>query len=306
MGALPAIERAVGFLVRRQLPHGEFATFQHFDPRLLDAGAFDSSPFVTTFVLHALDFVSGPAVDGLRDKAKAFLRQEMEAPGVWRYWSSRNDKRIDPDVDDTSCASFALRGDEGLNGNVPALLANRHESGLFLTWLRPPTRNNDLDAVVNANVLLYLGERPETLAARDLVIEEILQGRDTRASSYYVHPLSLHHAVARAYEHGVKGFAVCRDAAVARCRQALADDAGPMTLAMALCTLLAHGVAPGPDEHRAVDALLAMQSSEGGWEREAFYAGPEPPTPHAVYWGSEELTTALCLEALARMEGRGP
>ena len=304
MRTRPAIERAVDFLARRQLAHGEFASALHFDARLRDAGTFDSSPFVTTFVLHALDFVSGPTVEVLREKARTFLREEQEAPGVWRYWSSRNGKPIDPDVDDTACASFALRGDPGLERNVAALLANRHASGLFLTWLRPLTANNDLDAVVNANVLLYLGERPETLAARDRVIEEILEGRDDRASTYYVQPLALHHAVARAFEHGVRGFGVCRDAAVARSRQALAAEGGSLSLAMALCTLLAHGVEAGPEEHRAVETLLARQTSEGGWEREAFYAGPEPPTPHAVFWGSEELTTALCLEALARVEGR--
>jgi len=53
----------------------------------------------------------------------------------------------------------------------------------------------------------------------------------------------------------------------------------------------------------ALDLLLESQRSDGSWRRQAYYTGPEPPTPHSAWFGSEALTTCLCLEALARWAG---
>ena len=52
--------------------------------------------------------------------------------------------------------------------------------------------------------------------------------------------------------------------------------------------------------------LVARQQEDGGWRRLAYYQGPAPPTPTAYYFGSRELTTALCLEALARCRRASP
>jgi hypothetical protein len=286
----------VDFLAGRQLAHGEFACFRHPDPSLAGEGVLDSSPFVTTFVLHALELVSHPAKESMRGRAFAFLEAEREPPGVWRYWTSRQGSVIDHDLDDTACASFALR-DRSKQDNLEVILANRHESGLFKTWLRPPDADNDVDGVVNANVLLYLGERPETTAARDIVTAAINDGREQAASVYYVEPAALYHAVARAHAHGVTGFVRCRDAVADKLGGAGED---PLASALSLCALADFAIDRPAERRRRLEALLARQSADGSWPRAAFYAGPEPPAPHAVWWGSEELTTSLCIAALAR------
>ena len=36
------------------------------------------------------------------------------------------------------------------------------------------------------------------------------------------------------------------------------------------------------------------------WRAVAYYAGPPPPESHRAWFGSQELTTGLCAEALAR------
>jgi hypothetical protein len=51
--------------------------------------------------------------------------------------------------------------------------------------------------------------------------------------------------------------------------------------------------------HRAIGALLRSQRTDGSWERHAFYGGP------VEFWGSDELTTALALEALVRYRSAG-
>ena len=51
---------------------------------------------------------------------------------------------------------------------------------------------------------------------------------------------------------------------------------------------------------RQIELILAVQYDDGSWPRVAFYSGPRPPLPRSVWFGSEDLTSALCLEALAR------
>jgi hypothetical protein len=295
-----ALDRAVVFLAERQLPYGEIPIDRFGDAALAGEARRDSSPFATSIAVLALDLVAEHRlVPELRRRAQAFLLEEREAPGVWRYWSSRNGAPIDPDLDDTCCASFALAGNAARRGdNVTTILGNRHPSGLFKTWLRDPERNNDVDGVVNANVLLCLGERPETTAARDIVSAAINADREAQSTCYYLDPLALYHAVARAYAHGIRGFESCKQSVLTKI------DASPVALsalsaALRVSTRLCFG-ADSRSTDRDVAYLLACQSAEGGFAREAFYSGPEPPAARSVWWGSEELTTALSLEALAR------
>jgi hypothetical protein len=51
---------------------------------------------------------------------------------------------------------------------------------------------------------------------------------------------------------------------------------------------------------KGVEFLLDAQTGTGMWKKRAFYAGPQYPSPHSVWFGAEALTTALCLEALLR------
>jgi len=65
---------------------------------------------------------------------------------------------------------------------------------------------------------------------------------------------------------------------------------------LGICTLLDLGW-----EEEGLEAfvqyVLNAQSSKGFWERRIlYYGGPKK----LIGWGSEELTTAFCLEALAR------
>lgn len=65
--------------------------------------------------------------------------------------------------------------------------------------------------------------------------------------------------------------------------------------AMAIVRLL-NSKYEGLELHRAVINLLKAQNKAGNWQRSIFfYLGP---LKQAV-WGSEEITTGFCLEALA-------
>jgi hypothetical protein len=302
------IDKAVRFLAQRQQDYGEIAACRYFNPQLEGTHWLDSSPFSTTFALHALAFVEHPLAATVRANAARFLLEAMEGVGLWRYWTPRAGLVIEPDLDDTCCASYVLR--EALPNqavtlaNQEAILANRHNDGLFKTWLRTEGQPNDIDYVVNANVLLYLGERPETAAASAALVRLITQQPETHGSHYYVSPFALYYAIARAYDSGVTSLGDCRNVILQRLEAHRHTDGSgwgdPMATALAVCTLAAFRAFEAPGVLTGIRYLLACQQQDGGFERIAFYAGPEPPTPHCVYWGSEELTTSLCLEAFGR------
>jgi hypothetical protein len=302
--AEPAVRRAAAFLAARQLAHGEFACRRYFHPELEGGGMPDSSPFATTFALYALSLAGGED-DAVRRGAD-FLLEEREAPGVWRYWSSRNPCTIDPDVDDTCCASWILRRvapDRFAGGNEGAVLAARTEAGLFTTWMRAPPARNDVDAAVIANVLLYLGEREETRAAADALVRVVNGGREAAAVWYYLDSMALYYMLSRAFHHGAASLGACRGRVLEQVRVGQHRDGGwgsALATGLGLCTLANFGAGASPAAGRARRHLLRTQDAEGGWPRAAFYCGPEPPGPRAVWWGSEELTTAICLEALVK------
>lgn len=300
-----SVTRAVEFLATSQLPYGEFSSHRFSDPMLTTGEQFDSSPFTTCFVLYALGFVHDSAVSPLINKGISFLLEEREEPGVWRYWSSRNTISIDPDVDDTCCASFVLKllmPEHSLVSNEHLILANRAENGLFKTWLRPSHARNDIDTVVNANVLLYLGERDETTAASHFLNRVINENSEESSYWYYLDSLALYYMISRAYFHNVLELNESKASIIQKtlARQAPNGSFGDeMLTGLALCTLLNYRLSDEAVE-KAVTYLIETQQQTGSWRRSPFYAGPPPPMPHNVWWGSEELTTAFCLEGLAR------
>lgn len=303
MSSRAARRLAIGFLARVQQVTGELPSYRYRDPQLASGRELDPTPFVTSLVVHALANVDDPQADAVRARGLAFLRAEREPPGVWRYWHARTGRGIDPDLDDTCCAAFELRraGDGELAADA-AILANRTPHGVFKTWLRAPAAPNDVDSVVNANVLLYLGARAETMPAIDALCRIINAGAEGGTSSYYLDPLALHYMVSRAFHHGVRELASCRARILARLAERMrSGSAGdPLATALAISTAINLDADRPGWLAAAVDTLLAAQAADGSWPAVAFYRGPEPPAPPSVWWASEALTTALCLEALAR------
>ncbi|HEX3551417.1 MAG TPA: hypothetical protein VHT53_13615 [Candidatus Elarobacter sp.] len=330
-----AIERAIEFLRRRQLPHGEFSVLLGSDGQFSHA-VHDPSVFGTAIVLHALMHLDRARVADMVDAAVSFLRSEMEFGGVWRYYSKRQHRlaRLPPDVDDTACASDMLRSAGArVPRNTWAFLSSRNERGLFRTWI-PPIRNSrwnplvafarfvgdcqarlrvrgvpvpavedprfhvmhidldEIDQVVNANVVLYLGERPETLPAIEMLLRWATDGPP--ASPHYPDPLVFCYAVARAARRAAPRLAAAREPIVAYVTEFArrSDALTPLQAAWALCALLTFDagstVVTGLLRH-----IIDTQRDDGGWKAYAYYGR---------VFGSEELTTAACLEALAQSQ----
>ena len=301
------ISRGIDFLYKNQLPHGEFPSYRIYTRQGAGKWDLDSAIFPTALIAHSLRFLKGEKVHRMRNKAKAFLLKEMEPPGVWRYWSAQSGVTIMPDLDDTCCASAVLLEDRPqiYTDNVSTILNNRDENGLFYTFLKPEEdEDNDIDSVVNANVLLYIKEFKGVEKVADYLHAVISENREEGSYWYYLTPASLYYMVARAYANGAKRLDVCSQIIATKIieyglRNGVFDN--ETETALDICSLLYLEKADLPMMRPAVAYLIGSQHENGSWQRQRFYAGPPPPTPHTVWFGSEALTTAFCLEALARV-----
>ncbi|HEX2060982.1 MAG TPA: hypothetical protein VHK90_09595, partial [Thermoanaerobaculia bacterium] len=199
------LARAIAFLARVQLPSGEIP--------VLAAGKPDPSVFPTALAAHALSFA--PEASSIRERALDFLLSEMEPRGLWKHWTRAHayHHQLPPDLDDTACASAALaRAGRAFPDNRALLLRNRNRAGLFYTWkltrtqLRHPlvtlmffrstsAKPFDVDAVVNANVLFYLGYLPDVVAH---LVDVLRTNRESVCDKWYENPFAVWYFFSRA------------------------------------------------------------------------------------------------------------
>ncbi|QIX60256.1 hypothetical protein HER32_03245 [Hymenobacter sp. BT18] len=333
------IDRALDYLHQHQYPHGEFCAYISPD-EAMQAGYClpDPSLFPTVLVSNCLLYVAGePRAEEMLTRATRFLQYQMQRGGVWQHFPGWHPFYAfsPPDLDDTACISALLQA-RGIDcpkpTNIPLLLANRNREGLFYTWLIPRLRpvaygpywrltlpqllsvrqsvlfwraeaaRQDVDAVVNANVLYYLGERAETRAVEAYLLRIIAEGREASCDKWYLNVYSVYYFFGRAYHNGATGLAPARSSVTARICAAAQPDGrlGETVLdtALAACALLSWGSYP-PELAAAIEFLLAQQQPAGEWPRWRLYYGGRK---RLRGWGSEELTTAFCLEALARYQ----
>lgn len=304
-----AQKKGIDFLAANQGATGSFATYEWFmrDPkktRNLD------TPFTVSQVLYSLTFCADtPTARGIRARAAAHLVRESEGPGVLRY-QGRYD-RVPPDVDDTAMAWAALERDgrsiapEALE----AVRASRNEAGLFNTWIGDPSTwahidSRDIDPVVNLNALLMFGLAGESIDnVCSYIVTQVESDEFRRGSIYYPSQWAFTNALARAYADGEVS---CLKKTTEKIRGATLSlqesDGGwgnDYETALALLTLLNLGE-KGAAVEKAVKLIASRQMSDGGWAFATAYSGAPRDGGNRYMYGSRAVTTALCLEALAK------
>ena len=261
----------------------------------------------------------------MMEKGLDFLLAEVEGPGLWRFWSSRNPQHqsLQPDLDDTCCVSHVLRQNgRAFPSNEAILLGSRNEKGLFYTYVAPRPSTppelrqkmgrlvspesllrlmaagalHEIDGVVNANVVLYLGAGEHTRAAVDYLVDVVQRNQETDCSKYYPDPLAFYYMLSRACFSGVTSLDKTREVVLERIiatRGSRGAFGTALAAALAACSLINfdHWASPLPATMAYIER---SQRENGSWRKSPLYLGPAP------YYGSEELTTALCVEALGR------
>jgi len=330
-----AIAQAIDFLHDAQLPSGAFQIFCSPHPLLEEKCKQDYSTFQAAQISYCLNFTKSERAEEIVRKAIRFLVSAMQDGCVWRYTCSPNPDYLPPDVDDTACISFLLRR-HGVSfpDNTGVILGNRDSRGLFYTWILPrltwtthmsywrvalrqflklrqlywfytvtECKPNDLDLVVNANVLHYLGERPETDPIIRCLIQIIEEQAEETCDKYYASRFNFYYFLSRNYAAGIRAFEAVGDTIVARIKSHAHPDgvigSHILDTALAACALMDW---QDWKDHStilddAIQAILRARGTNGGWQKFPFYySGPAKK----LAWGSDEVTTGFCLEALSR------
>ena len=329
-----AIYDGVKYLHQHQLPNGEFCCYIGWGDDSMQIAIHDSSVFPTSligFSLMNLKYI--PEVKEIHERCVGFLQYQTLRGGIWPHFTSWTPlfKLCPPDVDNTSCASKLL---QALNKDYPAnrkmLLLNRTKSGLFyswytlrfnwvrskdywllclrdfkypikalLFWKNVEAKRYDVDAVVNANVLYYLGLDEDTKAIIPYLIKIIDDKKEESCDLWYLNPFTIYYFFSRNYKNYPIELVAIKNPIVERILQTANDDGrfgvSILDTALGIISLLNLG-SKSPAIESGIKYLLKTQEKYGEWPRWAvYYGGPKK----LQCYGSEELITGFCLEALS-------
>ncbi|MBB6498115.1 hypothetical protein [Pedobacter cryoconitis] len=329
-----SIEMGISYLHEHQLPNGEFCCYYAPDDKMTEWCVPDSTVFPTALISSCLlQLRETPKVAQLLLLASNFLSYQIMRGGVWNFFTKWNPlfKLSPPDADDTVFASWVLKslGVE-FEDNISLLLSNRDHKGLFYTWfvLRPKintsirrwkvmarelkrpfssllfwskyeSERNDIDGVVNANILFYLGLNQHTKPVVTYLLDIIAQNKEKECDKWYKNPFTFYYFLARNYPavpelEPAKASIVDRILSTGKTDGSLGNSA--LDTALALSVLMNFNYRDQPVVDQAAHFLISAQRKPGNWERNIFfYSGPSK----TVGWGSEEIVTAYCIEALA-------
>ncbi|NDC76580.1 MAG: hypothetical protein EBZ67_01660 [Chitinophagia bacterium] len=241
------------------------------------------------------------------------------------------------DIQSTAMALSFLR-ERGESVKVPrgTLFSNRDRQGLFHTFLMfrrgvkpslgywravwslachravmslfgkaPGILRDDVSVPMNAYMLQLLGECPATEPIVEALKRMISEGTEGDRYGWYRDAFTVYRHISTACRMGVEGLEELRDTIVDRVFASYRPDGsfnGEVTdTARAICILLDFGV----EDSRILRSalwLLSKQNEDGSWDRRAAYfdAGKSDTV---VSFGSEDIVTALCLEAVCRSIG---
>jgi hypothetical protein len=329
-----AINGGLDYLSQHQYPNGEFCSYISPDDAMQEWCITDNTVFISSVIGTCLLPLSKAAVaNSILSRVTDFLRYQMAGGGVWNFFSTNHPmRRILPyDADSLSFASnFLLTRGEQIpeRNNKQLLLDNRARNGLFYTWfvLHPKLHTNrtlwrlslsrfrtpvhcflfllrngeDVNVGVNASILSYLGDIPATAPVISEIIKVIASGKEHECDKWYRNPFTIYYLIAKAYNSGVKKLQPVAETIIERILATATADGqlGNSIFDTAIgATALINLGFPSRELHRTIGFLIKHQGVHGEWPRWLFfYINPE----RGHGWGSEELTTAFCLEAIAR------
>ena len=271
---------------------------------------FERPPFISAFCALALESSDEPKARAMCAATRAYLVDTMEYPGLWRYY-----RHLPQDLDSSALCSLVIGNHPWilLERNIPEILANRDEKGLFQTWILADdepdvvsTFRIEADPVVNANVIACLGERPETREAlqwlEDLIIEDKLEG----TSKWYPDTASIYYAITRALLRVPSALDGLRPILADRIL-GLCDEKGEfgniLQTAQAVSALHNIGSLQGIDAEHQVKSFLNSQREDGSWPELLAFGDQELKwgLVGQIGHGSEAVTSAFCIEALERL-----
>ncbi|MDE0454549.1 MAG: hypothetical protein OXJ63_04475 [Gammaproteobacteria bacterium] len=271
---------------------------------------FERPAFVSAFCALALESCGEKTARAICTRTRQYVADTMEYPGLWRYY-----RHLPRDLDSSALCSLVI-GDHPwilLGRNVSRMLANRDEQGRFLTWLledgEPDVVSRfriEADPVVNANVIAYLGDHPETADAQAWLADLIREDRVEGSSKWYPDAVAIYYATTRAMIRARPAFDELRPVLAERILGLRDEEEGfgnVLQTAQAVSALYNIGCLQNANVKRLAERLIGSQHEDGSWP-ELLAFGDQ-----TLRWGtvgqighaSESVTTAFCIEALERI-----
>lgn len=328
-----AIERGIIYLHQNQFPNGEFCCYIGHEDHMKDTVP-DANVFPTSLICYSLlNVADHPKANHVLQLAASFLQHQSMRGGIWNNFTRANPyfKVCPADVDNTACASIVLTAlNREYPNNEELLYLNRNPKKLFYSWyaFRPTTIKHkdywllmlrefkyplssmlfwknveaekyDIDGAVNANVLFYLGLNNKTEAIINYLLDIIASHKEADCDKWYRNPFTIYYFFSRILHNGVHELEPIRKPIIQRTLAAVNTDgsigASALDTALALITLIKLNYT-SVEVDNAIKYLLSNQCEYGNWLRWAiYYGGPKK----LQCYGSEEITTGFCIEALS-------
>ena len=313
-----ALARAAGESIRRGLDFLETTIdergawhcirFNTADPSI--PRHFERPPFVSAFCALALANSGDARARAICNAARAYIADTIEYPGLWRYY-----RHLPQDLDSTALCSLVIEGHPWifLGRNIPQILANRDEEGRFTTWVlagdEPDVVSRfrlEADPVVNANVIAYLGDRPETKNAQLWLEALIAEGRVEGSSKWYPDAAAAYYAIARAamrLQPVLDGLRPKLADRILGLRDHKGDFGNVLQAAQAVSALYNIESLAEIDAKRQVERFVDSQREDGSWQELLAFGDQSLKwgTVGRIGHGSEAVTSAFCIEALERL-----
>ena len=271
---------------------------------------FERPAFVSALCVLALESSREARAKAMCTATKAYLADTIEYPGLWRYY-----RHLPQDLDSTTLCSLVIDTHPWifLGRNVPTIVANRDENGLFRTWVLAEGEPDvvapfriEADPVVNANVIAYLGDRPETRDAQRWLEELVAEDRLEGSSKWYPDTVAICYAISRAMIRAAPALERSRPILAERILNLRDEDGGfgnILKTAQAVSALHNVGSLESLDAKRLLEEFTSTQREDGSWP-ELLAFGDQYLKWGAVGQighGSEAVTSAFCIEALERL-----
>jgi hypothetical protein len=334
-----SILNGISYLYQHQFPNGDFCCYIAYEENMLHPIP-EANVFPTSLISYALlGLVEHFKVNAMLQRAGDFLEYQAMRGGVWNNYAKIHPyfKVCPADVDNTACAAIAMDGiNRQFQDNERLLLYNRSKEGLFYTWftMRPALKGNkdywrlllrefkhpfqtllfwtqteagkfDIDGAVNANALFYLGLRPETASIIDLMLKIIDEGREADCDKWYRNPFTIYYFFTRNLHAGISELEPIRKPVIERILDKASNNGeigtGVLDTALGIISLIKLNYRSEVLD-KAINYLIVEQGPDGNWvRRPLYYGGPKK----LACFGSEEITTAFCLEALSLYQKEG-
>ena len=308
-----AIRRGLAFLASMIDENGAWhcIRFNLADPDI--PRHFEKPPFISAFCVLALESSEEAQARTICGATRKYLVETMEYPGLWRYY-----RHLPQDLDSTALCSLVLGTEPShpwilLRRNVPQIVANRDGEGLFITWVLEegepdvvPKFRIEADPVVNANVIAYLGDRPETRRAREWLEAAVTEGNLEGSSKWYPDTVSVYYAITRAMmraQPALDGLRPVLGDRILGLRDKQGDFGNLLQTAQAVSALYNIGCLERSDAVREVEKFIGSQREDGSWPELLAFGDQSLKWGNIgqIGHGSESVTSAFCIEAMERL-----